>query len=73
MAQDTSKFKNCCSGKIQYFCTETRRGKKRQIFVGSGSGVARLFDTRGEQSKWPPITEIKNIKKNIFIAFGLTN
>jgi hypothetical protein len=71
MAHDTSKVKNCCSGRLQYFYTETRRRKKRQIFVGSGSGTARLLGTRDGQSKWPPIKEIMNfIKKTNFISFG---
>jgi hypothetical protein len=67
MAHDTSKVKNCCSGRLQYFCTEIRRGK----IVESNSGVARLFGTRGEQSKWPPIMEIGNYieKRPNFNAF----
>jgi hypothetical protein len=41
------------------------------IQVVSNSGIARLSGTQGEQSQWPPLTEILDFKKimNIYLIF----
>ena len=34
------------------------------------NGVPRVFDAQGEQSQWPPHTDIRNFKKSqLFIEF----
>jgi hypothetical protein len=33
------------------------------------NGIARFFDTHGGQWQWLSLTQIMNLKKNIFIEF----
>jgi hypothetical protein len=42
---------------------------ERKLFTIT-SGVARFFYFRGEQSQWPPVTEITNFKKTHSYLFN---
>ena len=35
----------------------------RDKCIGTCSGIARFFDAWNEQTRWPPLTEITNLKK----------
>ena len=41
----------------------------RDKCIGTCSGIARFFDAWNEQTRWPPLTEITNLKKIIIIIF----
>jgi len=37
--------------------------------IGTCSGTARFFDAWNEQTQWPPLTEITNLKNNNYFFF----
>ena len=43
------------------------------MHVCRGSGVSSFVDTQGQQSQWPPLTEIMKLKKShdYFVIFVL--
>jgi hypothetical protein len=41
------------------------------MFSVISRGVARYFDARGEQSQWPPLSEITDFNKKIALFIEL--